>query len=232
MEKILIVEDERAIRELVGFACRSAGFETVGAASAEEAESLLPEQKPDLVVLDWMLPGASGLEWLVKLRSSHEFSSLPVILLTARVTEIDKVSGLEAGADDYVSKPFSPRELVARIRAVLRRRGSGDSNHSSSVIVGALAMNEERFEALVKDVPVKLGVIEFKLLYLMASHPGRVYSRSQLLERVWDDSGEIDERTVDVHILRLRRQLAQAGGEGLVETVRGVGYRVSSQGGS
>ena len=231
MEKILIVEDERAIRELVGFACRSAGFETVEAGSAEEADSVLPTVKPGLVVLDWMLPGASGLEWLVKLRSSRDFASVPVILLTARGTESDRVSGLEAGADDYVVKPFSPRELIARIRAVLRRQGAGagasGAVRSGSVTAGALSMNEERFEALIDGAPVKLGVIEFKLLYLMASHPGRVYSRGQLLERVWDDSGEIDERTVDVHILRLRRQLARAGAEGLVETVRGVGYRVS-----
>lgn len=236
MEKILVIEDERAIRELVAFACRASGFDVMQASSAEEGASLLAEAKPDLIVLDWMLPGASGLEWLVELRSSPAWADVPVILLTARGTESDRVSGLEAGADDYVVKPFSPRELIARIRAVLRRKvgsaapkaaGDEEASAGAEVNAGRLFMNEDRFEARIDGKAVKLGVIEFRMLFLMASRPGRVYSRGQLLSRVWEDSDAIDERTVDVHVLRLRRQLAKAGADDLVETVRGVGYRMT-----
>ncbi|MDL2059152.1 response regulator [Mesosutterella sp. AGMB02718] len=228
MEKILIVEDERAISELVAFSCKTAGFSAVQTGSAEEADQQLRSSVPDLIILDWMLPGCSGLEWLVRLRSSENYSNVPVILLTARGSESDRVSGLEAGADDYVVKPFSPRELVARIRAVLRRRSSSEGGKSAGkeVSIGPLAMNEERFEALVDGTQIRLGVIEFKILFLMASHPGRVFSRGQLLSLIWDSADEIDERTVDVHILRLRKQLAKTSACSMVETVRGLGYRV------
>ena len=211
MNTVLIVEDERAILELVAFASEASGFHALKAGSVAEAKEKLSVEKPDIIVLDWMLPDCSGLEWLVQLRASEDYAEIPVVLLTARGTEEDRVSGLEAGADDYVVKPFSPRELVARLRAVLRRRtGSVGTDTKESVLqCGPLTMDELKFEATVSGQPVKLGVIEFKLLQQMAKTPGRVYSREQLLSRVWDDdAATIDERTVDVHILRLRKQLS------------------------
>ena len=229
MNTVLIVEDERAILELVAFASESSGFHALKAGSVAEAKEKLSVEKPDIIVLDWMLPDCSGLEWLGQLRASEDYAEIPVVLLTARGTEEDRVSGLEAGADDYVVKPFSPRELVARLRAVLRRRtGSVGSDTKESVLqCGPLTMDELKFEATVSGQPVKLGVIEFKLLQQMAKTPGRVYSREQLLSRVWDDdAATIDERTVDVHILRLRKQLSATDAKDMVETVRGLGYRV------
>ena len=171
-----------------------------------------------------MLPDLSGLQWLDKLKRDERYAAVPVIMLTARGTESDKVAGLDAGADDYVVKPFSPRELIARMRAVLRR---GGTEAEKTVTCGPLTINEARFSAKVEGEPIKLGVIEFKMLLVLASSPGRVYSRAQLLSRVWDDSTELDERTVDVHILRLRKQLAGTAAASLVETVRGLGYRAN-----
>lgn len=223
-ETILVVEDEPAIRELIGFACESSGYEVLRAGTAQEASTLLEGARVNLILLDWMLPDLSGLQWLEKLRRDERWASLPVIMLTARGTESDKVAGLDAGADDYVVKPFSPRELIARMRAVLRR---GGSEAEKTVTCGPLTLNEARFSAKVNGQSVKLGVIEFKMLLVLASSPGRVYSRSQLLSRVWDDVNELDERTVDVHILRLRKQLAGTDAAGLVETVRGLGYRAN-----
>ena len=223
-ETILVVEDEPAIRELIGFACESSGYEVLRAGTAQEASTLLKGARVNLILLDWMLPDLSGLQWLEKLRRDERWASLPVIMLTARGTESDKVAGLDAGADDYVVKPFSPRELIARMRAVLRR---GGSEAEKTVTSGQLTLNEARFSAKVSGQSVKLGVIEFKMLLVLASSPGRVYSRSQLLSRVWDDVNELDERTVDVHILRLRKQLAGTDAAGLVETVRGLGYRAN-----
>ena len=223
-ETILVVEDEPAIRELIGFACESSGYEVLRAGTAQEASTLLEGARVNLILLDWMLPDLSGLQWLEKLRRDERWASLPVIMLTARGTESDKVAGLDAGADDYVVKPFSPRELIARMRAVLRR---GGSEAEKTVTCGPLTLNEARFSAKVSRQSVKLGVIEFKMLLVLASSPGRVYSRSQLLSRVWDDVNELDERTVDVHILRLRKQLAGTDAAGLVETVRGLGYRAN-----
>lgn len=223
-ETILVVEDEPAIRELIGFACESSGYEVLRAGTAQEASTLLEGARVNLILLDWMLPDLSGLQWLEKLRRDERWASLPVIMLTARGTESDKVAGLDAGADDYVVKPFSPRELIARMRAVLRR---GGSEAEKTVTCGPLTLNEARLSAKVSGQSVKLGVIEFKMLLVLASSPGRVYSRSQLLSRVWDDANELDERTVDVHILRLRKQLAGTDAAGLVETVRGLGYRAN-----
>ena len=223
-ETILVVEDEPAIRELIGFACESSGYEVLRAGTAQEASTLLEGARVNLILLDWMLPDLSGLQWLEKLRRDERWASLPVIMLTARGTESDKVAGLDAGADDYVVKPFSPRELIARMRAVLRR---GGSEAEKTLTCGPLTLNEARFSAKVSGQSVKLGVIEFKMLLVLASSPGRVYSRSQLLSRVWDDVNELDERTVDVHILRLRKQLAGTDAAGLVETVRGLGYRAN-----
>lgn len=223
-ETILVVEDEPAIRELIGFACESSGYEVLRAGTVHEASDLLASSRVNLILLDWMLPDLSGLQWLDKLKHDEHYAALPVIMLTARGTESDKVAGLDAGADDYVVKPFSPRELIARMRAVLRR---GGTEAEKTVTCGPLSINESRFCAKVNDKIVKLGVIEFKLLLVLASSPGRVYSRAQLLSRVWDDASELDERTVDVHILRLRKQLADTAAASLLETVRGLGYRAS-----
>lgn len=223
-ETILVVEDEPAIRELIGFACESSGYAVLRAGSVKEASDLLSPNRVHLILLDWMLPDLSGLQWLDKLKRDERYAAVPVIMLTARGTESDKVAGLDAGADDYVVKPFSPRELIARMRAVLRR---GGTEAEKTVTCGPLTINEARFSAKVEGEPIKLGVIEFKMLLVLASSPGRVYSRAQLLSRVWDDSTELDERTVDVHILRLRKQLAGTAAASLVETVRGLGYRAN-----
>ena len=223
-ETILVVEDEPAIRELIGFACESSGYAVLRAGSVKEASDLLSQNRVHLILLDWMLPDLSGLQWLDKLKRDERYAAVPVIMLTARGTESDKVAGLDAGADDYVVKPFSPRELIARMRAVLRR---GGTEAKKTVTCGPLTINEARFSAKVEGEPIKLGVIEFKMLLVLASSPGRVYSRAQLLSRVWDDSTELDERTVDVHILRLRKQLAGTAAASLVETVRGLGYRAN-----
>lgn len=223
-ETILVVEDEPAIRELIGFACESSGYAVLRAGSVKEASDLLSQNRVHLILLDWMLPDLSGLQWLDKLKRDERYAAVPVIMLTARGTESDKVAGLDAGADDYVVKPFSPRELIARMRAVLRR---GGTEAEKTVTCGPLTINEARFSVKVEGEPIKLGVIEFKMLLVLASSPGRVYSRAQLLSRVWDDSTELDERTVDVHILRLRKQLAGTAAASLVETVRGLGYRAN-----
>ena len=223
-ETILVVEDEPAIRELIGFACESSGYAVLRAGSVKEASDLLSQNRVHLILLDWMLPDLSGLQWLDKLKRDERYAAVPVIMLTARGTESDKVAGLDAGADDYVVKPFSPRELIARMRAALRR---GGTEAEKTVTCGPLTINEARFSAKVEGEPIKLGVIEFKMLLVLASSPGRVYSRAQLLSRVWDDSTELDERTVDVHILRLRKQLAGTAAASLVETVRGLGYRAN-----
>ncbi len=223
-DTILVVEDEPAIRELIGFACESSGYQTLRAGSVREAQSILESDSVSLILLDWMLPDLSGLQWLDRLKHDERYQSIPVIMLTARGTESDKVAGLDTGADDYVVKPFSPRELIARMRAVLRR---GASDSEKNVVCGPLVMNEARFSAKVDGKDVKLGVIEFRMLLVLASNPGRVYSRVQLLERVWDDAAGFDERTVDVHVLRLRKQLAGTSAANIVQTVRGIGYRAA-----
>lgn len=221
-ESVLVVEDEPAIRELIGFACEKAGYRVFRAGSVTEARKVLEAERPDIILLDWMLPDQSGLSWLEQLKREEKNAGIPVIMLTARGTESDKVAGLDAGADDYVVKPFSPRELIARLRAVLRR---GAAEAEKTIVCGPVALNESRFSAKVNGVDVRLGVIEFKMLCVLAANPGRVYSRAQLLERVWDDAAGFDERTVDVHVLRLRKQLAGTAAADIVDTVRGLGYR-------
>lgn len=221
-ESVLVVEDEPAIRELIGFACETAGYRVFRAGSVMEARRILEAERPDIILLDWMLPDQSGLSWLEQLKREEKNAGIPVIMLTARGTESDKVAGLDAGADDYVVKPFSPRELIARLRAVLRR---GAAEAEKTIVCGPVALNESRFSAKVNGVDVRLGVIEFKMLCVLAANPGRVYSRAQLLERVWDDAAGFDERTVDVHVLRLRKQLAGTAAADIVDTVRGLGYR-------
>ncbi len=227
MTSILVVEDEPAIQELVAYACTSNGFtvrrsDSVGAARAEVSGEL-----PDLVLLDWMLPDRPGIDLLRELRAQERTRALPVIMLTAKGSEEDKVAGLDAGADDYVVKPFSPRELVSRIRAVFRRRApqlAGDV-----LEVGPLRLDAARGELLVNGAPVKMGLTEYKLVSFLMAHPERVFSRAQLLDGVWGDHVFIEERTVDVHMLRLRKALAPHGLQHLVQTVRGLGYRLSQR---
>lgn len=225
--RILIVEDEAPIRTLISFACAGAGFEVECTDSAVTAQRIVEENRPDLVLLDYMLPELSGVEWLEKLHADPKTKDLPVIMLTARGSESDRVKGLNAGADDYIVKPFMPRELIARIQAVLRRYRIQSQNRGGTddvVVCGPLTMNESSFEAKVDDVPLSLSAKEFKLLLVFAKNPERVYSREMLLQLVWDNA-YVDERTVDVHMLRLRKQLQGTKAENLLQTVRGLGYR-------
>ncbi len=220
---ILVVEDEPAIQELIAVNLRHAGFLVARANSAEEADTVIRAALPDLVLLDWMLPGQSGVAFAKRLRGDDRTRELPLIMLTARVHEEDKVQGLEAGADDYVTKPFSPKELVARVRAVLRRRAphlAGDA-----VEIGDLSLNPSTHRVTGGGQAIDLGPTEFRLLFFFMTHPERVYTRSQLLDEVWGDHVFIEERTVDVHIRRLRAALESSGHHERVETVRGAGYR-------
>jgi two-component system phosphate regulon response regulator PhoB len=224
---ILVVEDEPAIQELVSFTCTSNGFKVRRADSVDTANSAIREELPDLVILDWMLPDRSGIELLRDLRGGERTRGVPVILLTAKGAEGDRVTGLDAGADDYVVKPFSPRELVSRVRAVFRRRAPQHSGEALSY--GSLTIDPARHEVAVDGKPLKIGLAEFKLLKFLVGHPERVFSRAQLLDNVWGDHVFIEERTVDVHVLRLRKALAPGGAQHLVQTVRGLGYRLSSR---
>lgn len=224
---ILVVEDEPAIQELVSINLRHAGFLVAHASSAEEAESTVRAALPDLLILDWMLPGQSGVSLARKLRANERTRDIPIIILTARVHEEDKVQGLEAGADDYVTKPFSPKELVARVRAVLRRRAphlAGDA-----VSIGDLTINPVTHRVTVGEQELDIGPTEFRLLFFFMTHTERVFTRAQLLDEVWGDHVFIEERTVDVHIRRLRSSLEGTGHEERVETVRGTGYRFRGQ---
>jgi len=224
---ILIVEDEKPIREMVAFALGRAGYELVEAGDIVEAYERISEKLPDLVLLDWMLPGASGIEFARRLKRDELTSDVPIVMLTARGEEEDKVSGLEAGADDYVTKPFSPRELMARIKAVLRR--TSPEVESPVLDVAGLKLDQESYRVTAADEPLDIGPTEFRLLAFFMRHPDRVYTRTQLLDRVWGQNAYVEERTVDVHILRLRKALAPSGYDALIQTVRGVGYRLSAQ---
>ncbi len=222
---ILVLEDEVAIREMIVFGLKRAQFRVTEAGSVQEARERIAEQRPDLLLVDWMLPGVSGLEFVRSLKKHDDTSDLPVIMLTARSGEDDKVSGLESGADDYVTKPFSQKELQARIRAILRRF---EGPHKDEVLAaGALSLNTTSHRATAGGRELPLGPTEFRLLRFLMAHPERVYSRSQLLDRVWGANVYVEERTVDVHIRRLRKSLAGTGCEKFVQTVRGAGYRFS-----
>ncbi len=225
--RILVVEDEQAVREMVCFALRQAGFDTVEAEDAVAARRVVADGTPDLVLMDWMLPGTSGIEMTRELKQGDLTRELPVIMLTARGEEDDKVRGLECGADDYVTKPFSPRELIARIRALLRRLAP----HATEEVVaaGALRLDPGSHRVMVEEREVELGPTEFRLLHFFMTHPDKVYSRTRLLDNVWGTNVYIEERTVDVHIRRLRKALEPFGVDGLVQTVRGAGYRFSAQ---
>ena len=224
---ILVVEDEPAIQELIAYACRTNGFEVRRAETVAAAREAVAAELPDLVLLDWMLPDRPGIDLLRDLRVDERTKALPVIMLTAKGGEADRVTGLDAGADDYVVKPFSPRELVSRIRAVFRRRAPELAGEILSY--GPLKLDAARHEILANDTPVKMGLTEFRLLSYFLAHPDRVFTRTQLLDAVWGDHVFIEERTVDVHMLRLRKALAPAGVQHLVQTVRGLGYRLSQR---
>jgi two-component system phosphate regulon response regulator PhoB len=222
---ILVVEDEDAIRNMLVMVLTQAGFHAFDAPDAEEAQAIMHQTLPDLILLDWMLPGISGVEWARRLKKDSALRELPIILLTARGAEEDKVRGLEIGADDYITKPFSPKELIARIRAVLRR--SGKIKEAAQIMAGDLVLDPEQHRLSINHKLLDVSPTEFRLMQFFMTHPDKVYSRTQLLDQVWGRSVYIEERTIDVHIRRLRKVLGEHGKEDLVQTVRGFGYRFS-----
>jgi two-component system phosphate regulon response regulator PhoB len=226
-KQILIVEDEKPIRDMIAFGLRRAGFDVREAEDCAAARASIADLRPDLVLVDWMLPDQTGLELTRAVKRNKDTADLPVILLTARAEEQDKVAGLEGGADDYVTKPFSPRELLARIQAVLRR--STPAGAGEAIEAGALRIDTAGHRVTVGDQTVPLGPTEYRLLQFFMEHPERVYGRGQLLDRVWGGNVYVEERTVDVHIRRLRKALEPYGCDGLVQTVRGSGYRFSTR---
>jgi len=225
---VLIVEDEPAILELIAVNLEHAGYATLRALTADEATRALADVLPDVVLLDWMLPGQSGLAVAKRLRGDPRTRDLPIIFITARAEEADKIAGLDAGADDYITKPFSPRELVARIRAVLRRRAP--ELGEEAVEISGLRLDPGAHRVTGDGKALALGPTEFRLLHYMMTHPDRVYSRSRLLDEVWGDHVFLEERTVDVHIRRLRQSLAPSGHDAMIETVRGSGYALRPRG--
>ncbi len=225
--RILIVEDEPAICEMLTFALADSGYACEVASDVRSARALVADSNPDLIVLDWMLPGQSGIEFARELKRDAGTRDIPVIMLTARTQEADVVTGLDAGADDYIPKPFSPRELAARIKAVLRRT----SPHAAGeeLAVDGLRLDPVGHRVLSGDGELKIGPTEFRLLQFLMAHPDRVYSRGQLIDQVWGRNVYIEERTVDVHVRRLREALSPTGKDRLVQTVRGAGYRLSAK---
>lgn len=224
--EILIVEDEEAIREMLSFSLSRNGYQFRQAEDATEANRLIKERFPDLILLDWMLPGVPGIELARQIKESPATRHLPIIMLTARAEENDKVDALEAGADDYVTKPFSPRELLARVKSVLRR--SAPHTTEDVITAGDLVLDPVAHRLQCGPNPISMGPTEFRLLRFFMSHPERVYSRTQLLDMVWGNNVYVEERTVDVHIRRLRKALEPSGNAKLVQTVRGEGYRFST----
>lgn len=224
---ILIVEDEQPIRDMVAFGLRRAGFEVLEAQDSRTAQAKLADRRPDLMLVDWMLPDMSGLELTRLVKRDKETREIPVIMLTARAMEQDKVTGLDSGADDYVTKPFSARELVARIHAVLRRGPGGAA--SDTLSVDGLVIDQASHRVSVDERTVSLGPTEYRLLQFFATHPDRVFTRAQLLDRVWGGNVYVEERTIDVHIRRLRKALEGFGYDRFVQTVRGSGYRFSTR---
>jgi two-component system phosphate regulon response regulator PhoB len=222
--KILVVEDEPAIGDLIAVNLRHAGFSPTLAVDVESARRQIDAALPDLVVLDWMLPDASGIDFARRLRSEQRTREVPILMLTARAQESDKLSGFEAGADDYVTKPFSPRELIARVRALLRRASSAANDNA--VEIAGLRLDPQTFRVTGDGKPISLSPTEFKLLHQLMMNPDRLLARARLLDKVWGDHVYIEERTVDVHVRRLRVALQATGHDRLIETVRGGGYRV------
>ncbi|BDY03646.1 phosphate regulon transcriptional regulator PhoB [Ferrimonas sp. YFM] len=225
--RILIVEDESAIREMLTFVLDQHGFQTVSAEDFEQGVQKLVEPFPDLVLLDWMLPGGSGIQLAKQMRSQEHTRQIPIIMLTARGEEEDRVRGLEVGADDYITKPFSPKELVARIKAVLRR--SAPTRLEEAIEVRGLKLDPVSHRVSVEDEQLDMGPTEFRLLHFFMTHPERVYSREQLLDNVWGTNVYVEDRTVDVHIRRLRKAIQAKGHDALIQTVRGAGYRFSTK---
>ncbi len=225
--KILIVEDEAAIRQMVCLALNQAGYECLEAVDAKQAQDTIVKQVPDLILLDWMLPQESGVDYARRLRREKLTQNIPIIMLTARTEEEDKVKGLDSGADDYITKPFSTRELQARIKALLRRT----SPHATeeAVEIDGLTLDPVTHRVQAQGKTVDLGPTEFRLLHFFMTHPERVHSRERLLNGVWGDNVYVEERTVDVHIRRLRKALTPSGHDRLIQTVRGAGYRFSAQ---
>ena len=225
--KILLVDDEPAIREMIGFNLSHAGFAYAEAADAAQAEVEILREQPDLILLDWMLPGQSGIDFARSLRHNEATRLIPIILVTARGDEEDRVRGLNLGADDYVTKPFAPRELIARIEAVLRRTRSDTSD--TTIQVGNLILDPKSHRVFAADRILELGPTEFRLLHLFMTHPDWAYSREQLLDLVWGENLHVGERTVDMHVSKLRKALEPHGLGEMLQTVRGVGYRFSAR---
>ena len=227
---VLVVDDETAIRDMLRMALEVADFRCIEADNIHDAYTLVVDERPDIVLLDWMLPGGSGLEMLHRLKRGETTRELPVIMLTAKTTEDNVIQGLDVGADDYITKPFAPRELIARVRALLRRSAGGQANERMQV--SKLVLDGESRRVMVEEDPIDMGPTEFKLLQFFMSHPERAYTRSPLLDQVWGANVYVEERTIDVHIRRLRKALQTPAGDysPLIQTVRGTGYRFSSRG--
>jgi two-component system, OmpR family, phosphate regulon response regulator PhoB len=225
--KILIVEDEAAIREMLGYTLMKEGYACQEAADVEQARAIILNDRPDLVLLDWMLPGVSGIDYARRLRNDSDTRDIPIIMLTAKGEEADKVRGLDTGVDDYVTKPFSTRELLARLRAVLRRYAP--DGQQGIIEIGGLVLDSDTYRVTANDQIIEISPTEFKLLHFFITHPERVYSRAQLLDHVWGQNIYVEERTVDVHIRRLRKTLEPFGFDKYIQTVRSVGYRFSTR---
>lgn len=224
-QSILVIDDEPAIRDMLQIALDAAGFKVVLAEDAKQAYPIIIDTPPDLILLDWMMPGTSGIELLRRLRRDE--INVPVIMLTAKVEEASKIAGLDSGADDYIAKPFSPRELVSRVKAILRR--TSEESIKEVIFAGALKLDQLNRRVNIGDTLISLGPTEYKLLQFFLTHQDRVYTRDQILDNVWGRNVYLDERTVDVHIRRLRKAISIAGYENYVQTVRGAGYRFSIQ---
>lgn len=224
---ILIVDDEAAIRDMLRIALEMADYRCIEAEDAQQAHSLIIDENPDLILLDWMLPHTSGIELARRLKRDDVTAKIPIIMLTAKGEEDNKIQGLEVGADDYITKPFSPRELVARLKAVLRR--AGPEAEAEPIVVNGLCLDPSSHRVTINDHPVQIGPTEYRLLEFFLTHQERVYTRSQLLDHVWGGNVYVEERTVDVHIRRLRKALTLDGHERYVQTVRGTGYRFSTK---
>ena len=224
---ILLVDDEAAIRTMLCGSLETAGYNVLQAENAQQAHAMIIDRGPDLVLLDWMMPGTSGLELLRRLKRDELTAKLPIIMLTAKAEEDSKISGLDSGADDYIPKPFSPRELIARVKAVLRRIGREEL--AEPIAVGELLFDPQGHRVSISGQSINLGPTEYRLLQFFLTHQERVYSRDQILDYVWGGNVYLDERTVDVHIRRLRKSISVAGHENYVQTVRGAGYRFSTQ---
>lgn len=224
---ILVVDDETPIRDMLRLALEMADYSVLEAGDAQTAHSLIVDKKPDMILLDWMLPGTSGIELARRLKREELTQDIPIIMLTAKAEEDNKIQGLELGADDYITKPFSPRELIARLKAVLRRADNND--RSEPIRIASLVLDPASHRVTIDDMPVQLGPTEFRLLEFFLTHQERVYSRNQLLDHVWGGNVYVEERTIDVHIRRLRKALTLEGHDRFIQTVRGAGYRFSTR---